>query len=132
MRRPRVRFTVRSLMFVLAAVGLVLGGITCVARKVENRLFVENRAGRPIAWIRIATRASTVSFENISDGELVTPRFHIAGDDSFTVTGKLADGTDLGGNYGYVTNGMFGERARFVIERDGKIDFWQGAERNPP
>jgi hypothetical protein len=126
-----VRFTVRSLMIVLAAVGLVLGGITCVARKVENRLFVENRAGQPIAWIRIATRASTVSFENVPDGELVTALFHIAGDDDFAVTRKLADGTGLGGNHGYVTNGMYGERARFVIQRDGKIDFSQGGDRNP-
>ncbi|HYT87589.1 MAG TPA: hypothetical protein VEL76_02615 [Gemmataceae bacterium] len=58
-------------------------------------------------------------------------RFRIGSDDHFTIKGRLADGTAVGGEFGYVTNGMAGERACFVVLPEGKVEFWQSNQIGP-
>ena len=44
-------------------------------------------------------------------------------------SGRLADGTELAEDCGYVTNGMYGERAEFIIQPGGKLELKQGKYR---
>ena len=91
----------------------------------RNQLVVENRSGQAIAQLRITITRETILFENVADGAEVAAPFRIGADDHFVVAGRLADGSAIGGNFGYVTNGMAGERARFRVGRGGAIDFDQ-------
>lgn len=127
MRLSRTRFTVRRIMLAVAGIALLCSGVVCSVRMMENRLVVENRSGQPIAWFKIGmdNAGPTAMFKDIPDGGAETASFKIRGDDGFVVDGMLADGTKLGGNFGYVTNGQYGERPRFVVRRGGKIDFIQ-------
>jgi len=127
MRQPHVRFTMRRMMLAIAGAAFVCGGVVCVVRVLENRLVVENKSGQPIAWlkIRMANAGPIATFKELPDGGVETSSFTIRGDDSFVVDGILADGTKLGGRFGYVTNGEYREHPRFVVRRGGKIDFTQ-------
>lgn len=124
---PHVRFTTRRMMLVVAVMALLCGGIICGMRRLENRLVVENQSGRPLAWLKIGMgRAGPIaSFKDLPDGGAETASFIIRGDDGFVLDGMLMDGTKVGGNFGYVTNGDYGERPCFVIRRGGKVDFTQ-------
>jgi len=124
-RLPRVRFLV---MGTLALMGLILvaGGITAALRAARNRLVVENRSGQPIVRLEVSMRSVPVAtFRNIPDSGEGSATFRVVGDNSFDLSGALADGTRLGGNFGYVTTGDYGERCRFIIRRGGQIDFTQ-------
>jgi len=45
------------------------------------------------------------------------------------IASLVADGTNItGGYYGYVTNGMYGEHAHFVVKQAGVLDFSQGRD----
>ena len=119
----RIRPTVFRLMIALAIVGLILGGVAWGLRKMQNRLTVENRTGQPISWVWIVVSGSnsTVMFANVPHGGEESATVRINGDGSFRVQGRLADGTVLSGSFGYVTNGMMGEHARFVVRKGGGI-----------
>jgi hypothetical protein len=119
MRVPR--FTVRRMMVAVAGIALLYGGM----RKLENRLAVVNQSGQLLSRLKVGMghAGPIATFEDLRDGGVETASFSIKGDDSFVVDGMLADGTKVGGNFGYVTNGEFGERPRFVVRRGGKIDF---------
>lgn len=122
LRLPRPRFTGSRLMIAVVLVGLIVGG---VVGSTQNQLTVENRSGQALSWIRVAvTGSSSVAwFRDGPDEGVVSSTFRIGGDGHFQVNGRLADGTRLEGNFGYVTSGMSGQRARFVIRPGGKIDF---------
>lgn len=112
------------LMIGIAGIALVLGGITCVIRTAENRLTLENRSGQSIARLLVTMpRTQVASFKNWPDGGAETVTFQIlGGEDSFTVTGSMADGTGLMGNFGYYTNGFYGERPRLVVRKGGILE----------
>ena len=125
MRLRRVRFSVMR-MLTLAGLILVAGGLTAGLRIARNRLVVENRSGQPIIRLEISMRSVPVAtFRNLPDGAEGSATFRIVGDNSFDVIGALADGTRLGGNFGYFTTGSYGEHHRFIIRRGGQIDFNQ-------
>ena len=130
-RLPYPLNTVRRRMVALAiSTLLILGGTAWGLRALQNRLTVENRSGQPVSLLMIGVYGSSscVMFENVPDGGKASASFSIAGDGGFYVHGHLADGTNItGGNFGYVTNGMYGEHARFVIKQGGGVDFSQGA-----
>ena len=125
MRLPRVRFTMRRMMVAVACIASACGGVVCCVRTVENRLVVENRSGQALAWVKIGLAYSgpIATFHDLPDGGVETASFGIGGDDSFVLDARLADGTKAGGNFGYVTNGFYGVRPRFVVREGGKIDF---------
>jgi hypothetical protein len=122
MRLRRVRFSVMS----LAGLILVAGGLTAGLRTARDRLVVVNRSGQPIVRLEISMRSVPVAtFRNLPDGAEGSATFRIVGDNSFDLIGALADGTRVGGNFGYFTTGSYGEHPRFVIQRGGQIDFTQ-------
>lgn len=109
-----------------------LAGLVWMAReRLQNRLTVENRSGQPIALLKVTISGETTVHRNVPDGAAVTAPFPIHSDDHFAVEGQLADGTPVGGNFGYVTNGMSGERARLVVHPGGKVTFEQNNRVHP-
>jgi hypothetical protein len=108
----------------------VLAVLAAVAWRVHtgtrNSVAVVNEAGQPIRALTVTVGGETIHFEGISDGATASAPFRIRSDDHFAVSGELADGTAFGGDYGYVTNGMYGERARFRILPGPRLEFEQG------
>jgi hypothetical protein len=120
-----VRFSVKR-MLTLAGLILLAGGVTTGLRAARNSLVVENRSGQPIVRLEISMRSVPVAmFRNLSDGAEGSASFRIVGDESFDLIGALADGTRIGGNFGYFTTGSYGEHPRYIIRRCGQIDFMQ-------
>jgi hypothetical protein len=132
MRILGLPINVRRGIIVLAFIGvLILGGAIWSLPAFENRLTVENHSGQTVSILMIGVYGSSwaVMFEHIPDGSERSASFHIMHDGGFYVHGFLADGTNIaGGFYGYLTNGMFGERVRFVIKSRGGLDFSQGGD----
>lgn len=126
---------VRSLVIfgivVFALVGLAALAIYAYFR-IENRLVVENQSGQPIASLKITVGGRTIVFENVQSGSKESSRFFIGGGDHFVVAGQLADGTRIKGDFSYVTTGMYGEHARFVVQPGGKIQFRQRLKADQP
>ena len=107
----------------VAVVGiLIYAGI--VWSRLQNRLVVTNQTQQAVA-VEITIGEQTIRFPNIPPGRSAVSRFHIHGDGSFTFRGQLADGTQHYEQCGYVTNGMYGERAEFIIQPDGTLSFNQ-------
>ncbi|SIO60691.1 hypothetical protein SAMN05444166_6488 [Singulisphaera sp. GP187] len=125
MRLPGVRLSVRQGMTAIAGLALVFGGVTCGFRRAENRLVVENRSGQSLDLLDISlSRAGhIVTIKSLPDGGAETAPFWIKGDDGFVLNGSLADGTKVVGNFGYVTNGDYAERLRFVVRPGGRVEF---------
>jgi hypothetical protein len=125
-RLPRVRFTIGWMMLALAGLSLVAGGIITGLRAARNRLVVENRSGQPVVRLEVSMRSVPVAtFRNLPDGARGSAIFRVVGDKSFDLSGSLADGTRLGGNFGYFTTGGYGDHPRFIIRSGGQIDFTQ-------
>jgi hypothetical protein len=124
--------TVRRKVIVLVIVGLlILGGTTWTLRSFQNRLTVENRSGQSISLLMIGVYGSSscFMFENLPEDGKASASFSMVQDGGFYVHGFLRNGTIItGGYYGYVTNGMYGENARFIVKQGGKLDFSQGKD----
>jgi hypothetical protein len=124
--------TVRRRVITLTIIGLlILGCTTWSLRAFQNQLTVENHSGQAVSLLMIGVYGSSSSFmfENIPDGSNRSASFSIVRDGGFYVHGFLADGTNIaGGSYGYVTNGMYGEHAHFVVKQGGRLDFSQGRD----
>ena len=119
------RFGMRTLLVAVAVVALLAALIAATGRAMRNRIVVENRSGVAVKVITITVGPTAISLGELPPGRTVQATYSIPGDAHSTVTGRLADGTPLGGNFGYVTGGMYGETARFSIEPGGKIEFSQ-------
>jgi hypothetical protein len=132
MRILHLPITMRRRVIALTIIGLlVLGGTTWGLRAFQNRLTVENHSGQAVALLMIGIYGSSSSFmfENMPDGSEGSASLRIVRDGGFYVHGFLADGTSIaGGYYGYVTNGMYGEHAHFVVKEGGRLDFSQGRD----
>jgi hypothetical protein len=132
MRIFNLLITVRRRIIALAIICLLIsvGGIWSLLA-IQNRLTVENRSGQAVSLLMIVVygSSSAVMFEQMPDGSERSASFNINQDGGFYVHGFLADGTKVtGGYYGYVTNGMYGEHAHFVVKQGGGIDFSQGRD----
>ena len=90
-----------------------------------HALTVENRSGQAIEEIAITVCGQTHTLRGIAPGGAASAAFEITTDGSFDVRGRLADGTALTGNYGYVTRGYRGVRATFEVRPSGEIAFEQ-------
>lgn len=114
----------RTIIATTFVVLLIAGGLA--AREyLTNWLHIENKSGQSIKTLSIAVGGQTLWFENIPAGSSRLSRFRIVSDDSFAVHGELADGTRIDSTCGYVTNGMFRERARFVVAPNGGVELDQ-------
>lgn len=121
----RFRFGMRSLLALVALVAVLAGLVAAVGRASRNGIVVENRSGVAIKSLEITVGPTLLCFGPLPPNRSVRTSFPIHGDASFQVEGQLADGTPLTGGGGYVTNGMYGETARFTIEPGGQISFQQ-------
>lgn len=92
----------------------------------QNRLNVVNSSGQTIRVITISVGGKKITFNNVRSGASVSGTFPIRGDGCFEVRGELADQTKVDADCGYVTNGMWGERAQFTIGAKGNVAFDQG------
>ena len=87
---------------------------------------VENQAGQSIARLQIMMRSVRIAtFKDVPDGAVEESSFRVTGDLLFDLTGSLADGTSVGGEFGSVPTRDYGGRPRFVVRKGGKIDFSQ-------
>ncbi len=127
MSRRRIAVLVGAVLFVGALVGLLVRHW----ERAQNRLTVENRSGQPLTVFKVITAGEAITFTDVPVGGEVTAAFGIQADDHFAVEGRLADGKRVGGDFGYVTNGMSGQRARFVVRPGGQIEFTQSSGINP-
>ena len=126
MRIARLRFTIGRTMLALVGLGLLAVGMITGLQVARNRLVVENRSGETIVRLEISMRSVPVAtFRNLPDGKEGSASFRVVGDNSFELSGELADGTRLGGNFGYLTTGSYGAYPRFIIRKNGQIDFIQ-------
>jgi hypothetical protein len=121
-------------MVALVIIGglLISGGTIRLQRALQNDFTVENHSGQPVALLMIGVYGSSSCsmVQDVPDGGKASAPFRIGGDGGFYIHGLLADGTGIkGGYYGYVTSGMYGEHARFVIKPGGGLDFSQGEDR---
>jgi hypothetical protein len=113
-------------MVAVAAVAVVAALVTSTSRWTSNRVVIKNRSGATIVSMTVTVGGRSVDFPPIAPGATVEAPYWVHGDDSFALAGRLSDGTQFGGGFGYVTNGMYGDVARFVIEPGGKVTFSQG------
>jgi hypothetical protein len=119
----------------LIGVLLLVGGLAWLVwsfhERVQNRLTVENCSGQPLSVLRVTVGGETLTFTDVPENAEVTGSFPIKSDDHFSVEGRLADGRRVGGEFGYVTNGMSGQWARFVVGPAGQIEFDQSTSVAP-
>jgi hypothetical protein len=90
----------------------------------QNRLTVENRSGQAIDIFRVSVGGDTVVVRELATGDETTAAFHVGRSKAhFVVDGRLADGTPIAGEFGYVSGGLGGQRARFIVRPGGRIEF---------
>src|SRR5690349_13092032 len=89
--------------------------------RVQNRFVVRNETGQKIMFLTVTINGETARIENIPASASRSGRFSIGTDDHFVIRGRLADESEIAAEYGYVTNGMYGERAEFVIRPGGEL-----------
>jgi len=118
----RKRFGMRSMMIGVAAIALLAAFTTTSTR---NRIVVENQSGVAVSSLKIAVGKDTIRFGAIPSGGTAYADFQIHSDANFTVSGALADGSPLSGDFGYVDGGAYGETAHFSIDPGGKLRFRQ-------
>src|SRR5262245_42267741 len=104
----------KQLLAVLIIAAVLVSVLWVLRDRFQNRLTVESRSGQRLAVLEVTITRETAVFRDVPVGAEVTATFRIGSDDHFVVNGQLADGTAMTGEFGYVTNGMAGEQARFV------------------
>jgi hypothetical protein len=123
MRRRRLLLGTGALGL-LALLGLAGGLVRAVWERSLNRITVENRSGQVIDTFQVFIGGEPITFRNLEDGAESTVIFQTRKHkDHFVVDGRLADGTPVAGQYGYVSGGLGGQRARFVLRPGGQIEF---------
>jgi hypothetical protein len=113
-------------MCLIGMIGLTLGGTITCHRMLQNRLTVANHSGQQVSNLRIIVdgTSSVMTFKDIPIGGQVTSTYGmIWGDGYYDISGVLADGTKLTGQFGYLTNGMFEVHSRFIVKDGGAIEF---------
>jgi len=122
----RLQFRLRFVMTAVAVIAVVAAVLASAWRWTSNRLVVENQSGTTIVSLRVTVGGRSIDFPSVPPGRRVEATYRAHGDDSFALEGQLSDGTQFNGRFGYVTNGMYGDAARFVIEPGGRVSFTQG------
>ena len=119
-------FAVASLLILT----LTVGGVA--RSRIRNHLVIVNQSGQTIRFVTVEVGGVSNRFEDLPAGTSASAPFVIRGDDSFRVRGQLENGTLVAARAGYVTNGMYGENARFIIGPGGTLEFKQERARPRP
>ncbi len=127
-RKQRILIAIIFLLGILLVVGPV--AYLMIVKPFDNLVTVENQAEVPITNLTVVISNSVVvsdqlHFNDLAPNRQVSASYNPQGDSSFYISGTLADGTPIDGNFGYTTHGTFGERTIIIIHHDGEIDFEQ-------
>jgi len=104
----------------ISALFLVASG----CRSNENLLLVENNSGTVCTSVTVAVCDTSWTFSNLYSGGEQEVSVVYTNDDSFNVSVQFAGGRTLSGSFGYVTQGITGERIRISVN-DESIAFLQ-------
>ncbi len=92
-----------------------------------NEIIVDNQSGLDLAGLEIRLAHADYLFRDLKPGQQQRQRFSIESDDHFRVRGHLANGIRFHGEFGYITNGMYGERVQVIVMPDGYLEFQQSS-----
>lgn len=121
----RQAWTVRRLG-PLALLGVLGVAVPLIWRAGGPRLQVVNRSGAAVEGLEVIVCGQTVRFGALVSGGQAEARYTVTADGHFTVQGRLADGTPLQGDLGYVTPGLRGSDARIIVGPAGRLALEQG------
>ena len=109
---------------VIFLVVLVVLFIVYISLRPDNKAVVTvlNSSDQQVSILSITLSGQTNTFKNIPIGGKVSSQFKVFSDDHYIISGKMADSSKFGGDFGYVTSGMdFWDS--FSIKPSGKIEF---------
>jgi len=87
---------------------------------------ISNESSVEIKSLIVGVSGQERSIINLHNGENIYLIFHDLHDSHYVLDGELVDGSNIHGEFGYVTNGM-DFRDLFVIHENGKVEFKPGA-----
>ncbi len=111
-----------ALSLLSAAIIIVGGGAMGLYLWSRNWVEIHNASGQRIESLSVRVCKQRLEFQDVAAGATEERAFDTLVDDHFSVEGRLADGTEIKGQFGYVTNGMMHSRARIVVHEDGTIE----------
>lgn len=94
---------------------------SCSAENVSN-VTISNKSGTDVSFLDVDLGGKTQHISKLASGAVSKIEFHGLGDSHYKLVGKLSDGTQIDGEFGYVTSGMNFDDT-FVISKDGKVEF---------
>lgn len=90
MDRGRLRWGLRVAALVVGGAALLLW---LVQRQNQDRVKIENRAGQPIAVLKLTVAGQDTTFRHVPSGADVSAPFAVETGDAFAVQGELSDGS---------------------------------------
>jgi hypothetical protein len=101
---------------------LIAGVALASCAKVSNEMVVTNNSGITAQEVAVTVCGERHVFTNIPDAGTKTEHFTVKHDSGFQVNVRLADGTSMATNFGYVTGGgAYGNHAEIEITKDRQI-----------
>jgi len=116
-----------GLMAAVPMVGIValIHGLRLLIQGDARPIWVRNASGQRISELNFDIAAKRVVLKDIGKSARDRATFRLTHDELIRVSGTLADGTALSGQFVYQVSGVY--RACFVINPDGHVDFAQRA-----
>ena len=117
MRRGRRWWLTRIAIPLVAALGLFVWALL----QSRNVVRLENRSGRVITSLQIIRGGETTTFNDVPAGSTISATTKTGG--SFTVEGRLADGTLIRGRFGELETSP-----ELIVLPGGQLTFRKGKE----
>lgn len=94
----------------------------------RNVLVLENATDKTARVVTVTVCRMSYRVEDLAPGRTTRIHFEVTGDSGFQVDATLEDGTEISGNFGYVTGGAgaYHNRARVRIHEtgiEGKLEY---------
>jgi hypothetical protein len=110
-----------SYLSILLSLNLLASGSSGATENTAT-VTIFNKSDSDIRFLDVGIAGKTLRINNMKNGAVTKVQFRGLGDSHYLLEGELQDGTKIGGEFGYVTNGMnFNDT--FVITKGGKIEF---------
>ncbi len=88
----------------------------------RNRVIVTNESGQPISDLTVEVCDTTIRFGDLPPGDSMSARFGTSHDESsFTVRGRLEDGTMIDDSCGYVVWEDYASVFRLILRPGGEV-----------
>jgi hypothetical protein len=113
----------RSRWLLRLAILIAVGGAFLIwanYKREQSALIIQNRSGQTISTLEVTLAGESQTFENIPEGSdrRVTP---IRMEAPFTLTGRLADDTQIRASFGQIPVGPAGEPPTLIVVPGGQI-----------